>query len=185
LAIGITEVKAGMTIELDGVPMIALEYQHVKMAQRAWVRAKLKNLRTGAIFEKTFNVDEKVEKAHIERREMQFIYHEGDLYHFMDQETFDQIAIPKEKMGDVVNYLLDGSTATVLFYDKEIIGVEIPNSIIMKVVEAPPGFKGDTVSGGSKPAQLESGITVYVPLFVNTGDKVKVDTRTGKYVERA
>ncbi len=185
MSIGITEVRPGMTIELNGAPTLTLEYQHVKMAQRAWVRAKLKNLRTGAIYEKTFNVDEKVEKAHIERREMQFLYHEGDLFHFMDKETFDQIAIPRDKMGDVVNYLLDGATAMILFYEKEIIGVEIPNSIIMKVVEAPPGFKGDTVSGGSKPAKLESGITVNVPLFINTGDKVKVDTRTGKYIERA
>ena len=184
MAIGITEVRPGVTIELDGVPLLTIDYQHVKMAQRAWVRVKLKNLRTGAITEKTFNVDEKVERAHIERREMQYLYHDEDLYHFMDKETFEQIAIMADRLGDSVKYLIDGSTVTVLFYEKESLGVDMPASVVMKVLETPPGFKGDTVSGGSKPAKLESGITIQVPLFINTGDKIKVDTRSGKYVER-
>lgn len=174
-----------MSIEMDGVPYTTLEYQHVKMAQRAWVRVKLKNLRTGAIFEKTFNVDDKVERAHIERREMQYLYHDEDLYHFMDQENFEQLAIPRNILGDAANYFIDGCVLTVLFYGLEPLGVEIPASVVLKVVEAPPSFKGDTVSGGTKPAKLESGISVNVPLFVNSGDKVKVDTRSGKYIERA
>lgn len=185
MSIAITEVRPGSTIEIDGVPYYTVEYQHVKMAQRAWVRAKLKNLRTGAIFEKTFNVDEKVERAHIDRREMQYLYHDEGLYHFMDNENFEQISIPKGKLGDAVKYFVDGSTVTLLFYGKESLGVDMPASVIMKVVEAPPGYKGDTVSGGSKPAVVESGITVNVPLFVNTGDKIKIDTRSGKYIERA
>lgn len=185
MAIGITEVRPGTTIELDGIPHLTIEYQHVKMAQRAWVRVKLKNLRTGAIFEKTFNVDEKVERAHIDRREMQYLYHDEAFFYFMDNANFEQLSVPKNILGDTVKYFVDGSAVTVLFWGKEPLGADIPASVIMKVLEAPPGYKGDTVSGGSKPAVLESGITVQVPLFVNEGDKIKVDTRSGKYIERA
>ena len=185
MSIGITEVRPGSTIEIDGVPYYTVEYQHVKMAQRAWVRTKLKNLRTGAIFEKTFNVDEKVERAQIDRKEMQYLYHDEYVYHFMDNENYEQIAIPKDKLGDVVRFFIDGSVVTLMFYGKECLGVDMPASVIMKVTEAPPGYKGDTVSGATKPAVVESGINVNVPLFVNTGDKIKIDTRSGKYIERA
>jgi len=185
LSIGINQVKPGVTVEIDGVPYLTLDYHHIKMAQMARVKIKLKNLRTGAITERSFNVNEKVERAHVDRKQMQYLYHDEDLYHFMDNETFEQLAIPKDKLGDAVNYFLEGTTVTIMFYGKEALGVDLPISMVMKVIEAPPGFKGDTVSGGSKPAKLESGITVQVPIFVNVGDKVKIDTRTGKYVERA
>ena len=185
MSIGITEVRPGTTIEIDGEIFYTVEYQHVKMAQRAWVRAKLKNLRTGAIFEKTFNVDEKVERAHIDRREMQYLYHDEDMYHFMDKENFNQVGIPAKKLGDTIKYLVEGYTLTILFYGEEALDVDMEASVVLKVVEAPPGYKGDTVSGALKPATLESGITVNVPLFVNEGDSIKVDTRTGKYLERA
>ena len=185
MSIGITEVRPGTTIEIDGDIFLTMEYQHVKMAQRAWVRAKLKNLRTGAIFEKTFNVDEKVERAHIDRKEMQYLYHDDDFYYFMDKETFDQISIPIKVLGDSVKYMIDGAIVPIFFYGTEALDVDMPASVVLKVIEAPPGFKGDTVSGGTKPAVLESGITVQVPLFVNAGQSVKVDTRSGKYIERA
>jgi elongation factor P len=178
-------VKPGVTIELNGLPFLTLEYHHNKTAQMARIKVKLKNLRTGAIIEKTFNVGDKVERAHIERRNMQYLYHDENLYHFMDKENFEQIAIPGDKLGDSVRYFKDGATVTIMFYEKDPLGVDMPTSVVMKVVETPPGFKGDTVSGGNKPAKLESGLTVQVPMFVNTGDKIKVDTRSGKYVERA
>jgi len=184
LSIGINQVRPGVTIEIDGAPYLTIDYHHNKTAQMARVKVKLKNLRTGSIVEKTFNVGDKVEKAHIERKNMQYLYHDGDLYHFMDQESFEQIAINKKNLGDSVNYFIDGSIVTIMFYGKESLGVDMPISIIMKVVETPPGFKGDTVSGGSKPAKLESGISVQVPLFINEGEKVKIDTRTCKYIER-
>jgi len=185
LSIGINQVRSGMTIEIDGSPYITLEYHHNKTAQMARVKVKLKNLRTGSITEKTFNVGDKVEKAHIERKNMQYLYHDEDLYHFMDQGNFEQIAIEKKKLGNAPDYFIDGSVAIIMFYGEEPLGVDMPLSVIMKVVETDPGFKGDTVSGGAKPAKLESGITVNVPLFINEGDKIKVDTRNAKYIERA
>lgn len=185
MSIGINQVKPGVTIEIDGVPYLTLNYHHIKMAQMARVKIKLRNMRTGAITERSFNVNEKVERAQIDRKQMQYLYHDENLYHFMDNETFEQVAIPKNNLGEAVSYLLDGATVTILFYGKESLGVDLPTSLVMKVVDTPPGFKGDTASGGSKPAKLESGITVQVPFFVNVGDRVKVDTRSGEYVERA
>jgi len=189
MAISVTELRPGVTVEIDKSIFRVLEYHHIKVAQQACVRTKLKNLRTGAITERTFKVGEKVEKAHIERRGMQFLYKseglpgQGD-YHFMDQETFEQISLSEEKLGEAAKYLKEGSTISVLFYDDEAIDVELPASVALKIVETVPGIRGDTVSGGSKPATLETGLTVQVPLFVNVDDVIKVDTRNGKYIER-
>ncbi len=184
MAIGITEVRAGMTIEMAGIPYLTLEYHHQKMAQRANVRLKLKNLKTGAIIERTFNVDEKIERAHIERKEMQYIYPTPPVYTFMDQETFEQITLSESLLGEAPKYMVPGSTITIMFYKNEAIGVDLPAAVKLKVIETGPSFKGDTVTGGAKPAKLESGLTLQVPLFIEVGDIIKVDTRTGKYIER-
>ena len=184
MAITITEVRPGMTVEMDGKIFKCLEYNHIKWAQQARVRAKFKDLRTGSITEQTFNVDARVERARIEYKPMQFLYADPEGYHFMDQTTYEQIAVPAKKMAEIAKYLKEGFTANISFFGEEILDVEIPASIELKVAETSPGFKGDTVSGG-KPATLETGAVVQVPFFVNVGDLLKIDTREGKYLGRA
>jgi len=148
------------------------------------VRAKFKDLRTGAITERTFNVDEKVERARIEYKPMQFLFSDAEGFHFMDQATFEQIAVPNQKMKEIARYLKEGFVANISFYGEEVLAVELPAAVELKVVETSPGFKGDTVSGG-KPATLETGLVVQVPFFINVGDVLKIDTREGKYLGRA
>ena len=184
MAIAITEVRAGATVEIDGKIFKCLEYHHIKWAQQARVRAKFKDLRTGAIIERTFNVDDKVERARIEYKPMQFLYADPEGFHFMDQATFEQIAVPALKLKELAKYLKEGFVANLSFYGEEVLDVEIPAAVELKVVETSPGFKGDTVSGG-KPATLETGAVVQVPFFVNVGDLLKIDTREGKYLGRA
>jgi elongation factor P len=169
---------------MDGKIFKCLEYHHIKWAQQARVRAKFKDLRTGAIYERTFNVDDKVEPAHIEYKPMQFLYADGEGYHFMDPESFEQIAIPKKKLAEIAKYLKEGFVANISFYGEEVLDIDLPASVELKVTDTSPGFKGDTVSGG-KPATLETGAVVQVPFFVNVGDMLKVDTREGKYLGRA
>jgi len=180
----ITEVRAGATVEIDGKIFKCLEYNHIKWAQQARVRAKFKDLRTGAIIERTFNVDYKVERARIEYKPMQFLYSDTEGFHFMDQQTFEQIAVPTARMKDIAKYIKEGFIANISFFGEEVLDVDIPASVELKVVETSPGFKGDTVSGG-KPATMETGVVVQVPFFVNVGDTLKVDTREGKYLGRA
>jgi elongation factor P len=184
MSISITEVRAGATVEMDGKIFKCLEYNHIKWAQQARVRAKFKDLRTGAIYERTFNVDDKVERAHIEYKPMQFLYADDVGFHFMDPETFEQIAIAKKKLEDSAKFLKDGLTVNISFYGEEVLDIDLPGTVELKVVETSPGFKGDTVSGG-KPATMETGAVVQVPFFVNVGDILKVDTREGKYLGRA
>lgn len=184
MAISITEVRPGTTVEIDGKIYKCLEYHHIKWAQQARVRAKFKDLRTGAIIERTFNVDEKVERARIEYKPMQFLYSDSEGFHFMDRATFEQIAVPKIKMKETAKYLKEGFVANISFYGEEVLDVEIPAAVELKVVETSPGFKGDTVSGG-KPATMETGLVVQVPFFVNVGDVLRIDTREGKYLGRA
>ena len=178
--------KNGMTLRLDGELWTVLEFQHVKPGKGgAFVRTKLKNVRNGAVLDRTFRADEKVKVASIDKREMQFLYREGTDYVFMDNETYDQIHVPPENVGNAVNFLKEGDTAVLPTYDTEIIGVDLPASVELEVTDTEPGIQGDRVSGARKPATLETGFVVQVPLFVNVGDRLKVDTRTGEYITRA
>ena len=184
MAIPINDVKPGLTVEMDGGLFRCLEYHHQRAAQQSWIKIKFKNIRTGAIFERSFKPGEKAEPARIEYKQMQFLYSDGDFFHFMDQNTFEQVAIPKAKLADSAKYLKDGFVANISFYGDEVIDIDLPPSVELKVTDTTTGFKGDTVSGG-KPATMETGVVVQVPFFVNVGDLLKVDTREGKYLGRA
>jgi elongation factor P len=177
--------RAGVVVELDGDLYAIVQSQHVKRGRgSAYVRARIRNLKTGAITERTFNAGEKVPRAYLEHRDMQYLYHDGDHYIFMDQETFDQVTIDAELLGDGRLYLKDNTVVTVVYYEGRPIGVELPNSVDLVVVDTPPGIRGDTAAGSSKPATLETGAVVQVPFFVEVGNVVRVDTRTGEYLER-
>jgi elongation factor P len=172
-------------VELEGELYTVVESQHVKIGRgSAYVRAKIRNVRTGAIVERKFNAGERVPRAYLETKEMQYLYHDGDSYHFMDNETYEQITLPAEVVGEGSRFLKDGMTVQVVFHEGRPLEVELPNSVELTVVETSPGVRGDTVQGGSKPAKLETGAVVQVPLFVGQGERVRVDTRTGHYLER-
>jgi elongation factor P len=180
------EIKRGMTIELDGTLYQIVEFQHIKMGRgSAQVRMKLRNVRKGDLIEKTVQAGERFQRARMDHRVVQFMYKDGDHYHFMDTKTYDQLALDAEKLGDAVDYLTDGMEVTLNEYEGEAIGVDMPASVVITVASTDFGLKGDTATGATKPATLESGLKVLVPLFVNAGDKIKVDTRTGEYLERA
>jgi elongation factor P len=179
------EFKKGLRIEVDGTPYIIVDFQHVKPGKGgAFVRTKLKNLLSGRVVDQTFRSGEKVEKPDLMEREMQYLYREGDRYCMMDNETFEQIMLSTEQVGEARLYLIENLNVEVLFYNKEPIAVELPTFVELAIAQTEPGVRGDTASGGSKPAVLESGATLQVPLFINEGDRVKVDTRTGTYIER-
>ncbi|MDH3681504.1 MAG: elongation factor P [Acidimicrobiia bacterium] len=184
--ISTNEFKNGMTVETgDGLFQI-LEFQHVKPGKGgAFVRTQLKNLRTGAVIDKTFRAGEKMESAFIEKRQKQFLYRDGADYVVMDNETFEQLTIPAAVMAEAGNYLTEGSSIVLLTYGDEIVGTDMPASVELEVTETEPGIQGDRVSGARKPATLETGLVVQVPLFVEVGGRVKVDTRTGEYLTRA
>lgn len=176
---------SGATILVDGEPYLVLQSEHVKPGKGpAFVRAKLRNLRTGATVEKTFNAGEKIPRANVERSEMQFLYADGDDYIFMDNETFEQIAVPKEILGDDVQFLQENMGVKVIRFEGRVVDVELPPAVELTVVETDPGLRGDTAAGGSKPAKLEGGAVIQVPLFVRVGDRVRVDTRTRQYISR-
>lgn len=178
--------RPGVTIEIDGMVWQVVEFQHVKPGKgAAFVRAKLKNLQTGSVVERTFNAGEKVPNAQVERKPMQYLYGEEGSYYFMDNETFDQIMLTKEQLGNALNFIKEEMEITVLFFNGTVIGVDIPNSVELRVVETEPGIRGDTATGGVKPAKMETGYVVKVPLFINKGDVLRIDTRTGAYLERA
>lgn len=179
------EFKKGLRIEVDGTPYIIVDFQHVKPGKGgAFVRTKLKNLLNGRVVDQTFRSGEKVERPDLMEREMQYLYREGDRYCMMDNETFEQIMLSAEQVGEARLYLIENLNVEVLFYNKEPIAVELPTFVELAIAQTEPGVRGDTASGGSKPAVLESGATLQVPLFINEGDRVKVDTRTGTYIER-
>ncbi len=179
------DLKKGITIELEGGLYQILDWQHIKMGRgSAQVRLKLRDIRAGHTIERTFQAGEKFTRARLDRRAVQFLYSEGELYYFMDSETFEQGALDAERLGDVISYLKEGMSLEILSYKDEPISVELPNSVELEVVETGPAFKGDTATAGNKPAKLETGITIQVPLFVNNGDIIRVDTRTGAYLER-
>jgi elongation factor P len=178
--------RNGVTIEYDGQVWQVIEFQHVKPGKgSAFVRTKLKNLITGGTVERTFNAGERVPLARVERREMQYLYESGGEYTFMDTETYDQIQLTAEQVGEGVKYLKENMTCYIVLYNGQSIGVELPNSVELTVVETDPGLRGDTATGGTKPAKLETGAVVKVPLFVEQGEKILVDTRTGQYLGRA
>ncbi|MSQ27212.1 MAG: elongation factor P [Dehalococcoidia bacterium] len=180
------ELRKGVTIELDGKLYSILEYEHIKMGRgSAQVRIRLRDVRAGHITERTFQAGERFARARLERRTVQYLYEDDGLYYFMDKETFEQTPLTKEQLGDALNYLKGEFTLDLLTYQTEAIGVEIPLNVELQITETGPSFKGDTAQGGTKPATLETGLMVHVPLFLNTGDRVKVDTRTGQYIERA
>lgn len=187
MTIGFGELRRGVTIELEGVPYKVEEFQHVKMQQRAPVlRMKLRDLRTGQLVERSFSAYKvKFDAASVQNRAAQYLYNDGSHYYFMDLESYDQYPLTREQLGDVANYLKEQNEVEMVFYRDSPISIELPTTVDLNVVDTPPGVRGDTASGGTKPAKLETGITVQVPFFVNVGDKVKVDTRTGQYVERA
>lgn len=178
--------RTGVTIEIDNDVWQVVDFQHVKPGKgAAFVRAKLKNIRTGAVVERTFNAGEKLPKARVDNRQMQYLYESGDSYVFMDNETYDQTEISKDQLGNAVNFLKENMTIGVMFFQGTIIGVDLPNSVELTVTETEPGIKGDTATGGNKPATVETGYIVRVPLFINIGDVLRIDTRSGAYIERA
>ena len=184
MSVPINEIKPGVTFLFKGQPYRCVEYKHIKWAQQARIKLKMKNLRSGAITENTFNTGEKMELAHIEYRRMQFLYSDEELFHFMDQENFNQIALTLKQMGGSEKYIKEGSIINIAIYGDEPLEVQLPTAVELEVVETPPSFKGDTSSGGGKPATLETGLVVQVPFFMKVGDIIKVDSRNGSYIER-
>lgn len=184
-AITTNDLKTGITLELDNGLFQVIEFQHVKPGKGgAFVRTKLRNVRTGNVFEKTFNAGIKVEQAIINREDMQFLYRDGDDYVFMNNQTYDQMNVGAASLGEIADYLVEGMTAQIGFHNGEIIGAEIPASVELTIAETEPGVQGDRVSGARKPATLVTGKVVQVPLFVEVGDTIKVDTRSGEYITR-
>lgn len=184
--ISTNDLKNGMTLRIEGTLYDVSDFQHVKPGKGgAFVRTTLKNTRTGAVVERTFRADEKVERAIIDKREMQFLYRDGSDYVFMDNTTYEQLNVPAASLGTATNYIVDGSSVILMMFEGEIIGVDLPASVELTIAETEPGIQGDRVSGARKPATLETGLVVQVPLFVNVGDRVKVDTRSGEYLTRA
>ena len=184
-AITTNDLKNGITLELDGVLYQVVEFQHVKPGKGgAFVRSKIRNLRNGAVIDRTFNAGVRVEQAILDRKDMQFLYRDGDEYVFMDLESYDQMNVSPVALGDAADYMVENSVAIIAFYNGDIVTVEIPASVELTITETEPGMQGDRVSGARKPATLETGKVVQVPLFINIGDRVKVDTRTGDYITR-
>ncbi len=184
--ISTNDFRVGLTIELDGEVWQVMEFQHVKPGKgAAFVRSKLRNLRNGNIQERTFRAGEKVPRAHVETRQMQYLYESGGEYTFMDNETYEQVSLPRERLEREVKFLKENMNVNLVIYKGDTIGVQLPNTVELEVVETEPGIKGDTATGGSKPAKLETGLVVQVPLFVQEGDRLIIDTRSGEYVSRA
>ena len=185
-AITTNDIKNGMTLELDDGLFQIVEFQHVKPGKgHAFVRTTLKNVRSGSTIDRTFRAGEKVERAVIDNREMQFLYRDGEDYVFMDSTTYDQLTVTPQTLGDAANYLVENASAVLKMYGDEVVGTELPAAVELEIAETEPGVQGDRVSGARKPATLSTGLVVQVPLFVNPGDRIKVDTRSGEYITRA
>ena len=186
MSVSTNDLRNGMTLNLPEGLFNVVEFQHVKPGKGgAFVRTKLKNQRTGAVIERTYRADEKLEQAIIDKREMQFLYRDAGDYVFMDTVSYDQLQVETGLLGDANNYLKEGDDAVIEFFGDEIVGVELPAAVELTFAETEPGLQGDRVSGARKPATVETGLVIQVPLFVNPGEKVKVDTRTGEYLTRA
>lgn len=178
--------RNGITIELDNNIFQIIEFQHVKPGKgAAFVRTKLKNIINGGVVEKTFRPTEKFPQARIDRKDMQYLYSDGDLFTFMDMETYDQVALNSETVGDTLKFVKENEVCKVCSHNGNVFAVEPPLFVELEITETEPGFKGDTATGASKPATVETGAVVYVPLFVNQGDRIKIDTRSGDYLSRA
>jgi len=178
--------RRGITIEVDGVLYQVLEYTHLKLGRgSAQVRMKLKDVRAGHIIERTVQAGAKFARARVERQSVQYLYADGDLHHFMNTETFDQIALNTAQLGDAINYLTENAICDLLTHEDQPIGIELSAAVELTVAQTDPGVRGDTAQGGTKPATLETGLIVQVPLFINTGDRVKIDTRSGEYLGKA
>ena len=185
-AITAGDFRNGVTFEYEGKVMQVIEFQHVKPGKgAAFVRTKMKNVITGAVVETSFNPTAKFESAYIDRKDMQYLYNDGDLYYFMDEETYEQLPLNSDKLGDSFKFVKENTVCKIISYKGNVFGVEPPFFVELEVTDTEPGFKGDTATGASKPATLETGATIKVPLFINIGDTLKIDTRTGEYLERA
>ncbi|MGB4480369.1 MAG: elongation factor P [Caldicoprobacterales bacterium] len=177
--------RKGITIEIDGQVYTVVDFQHVKPGKgAAFVRTKIKNIVTGSTIEKTFSPTEKVPRARVETKEMQYLYNDGNLYYFMDTETYEQIPLNQNQVEDAIKFIKENMNVTIKFFKGEAFSVEPPFFVELEVTHTEPGFKGDTATGGTKPATLETGALVHVPLFINVGDVIRIDTRTGEYMER-
>ncbi len=183
--ISTNDFRPGLTVEIDDTIYQIMESQHVKPGKGpAFVRTRMRNLMTGAITQETFRAGEKVPTAHLDKRRMQYLYRDGDLYYFMDVNTYEQTALPEEQLGDAVRFLKENIEVRIMTFRNQTVGVDLPVTVDLEVVDTVPGLRGDTVSGGTKPAGLETGVEIAVPLFINEGDVIRVDTRSGEYVER-
>ena len=179
-----SELRKGIIIELEGKLYQVVDYQHIKMKRTALARVKLRDMQAGHTVERTFQSDEKFTRARLDYRSSQYLYNDGNLYYFMDEENYEQTALSAEQLGDALNYLKEGMSLGISSYKGELVGVELPITVELQVSDTGPGFKGNTATAGNKPAKLETGITIQVPLFINNEDVIKVDTRTGSYLER-
>lgn len=179
-----SELRKGVIIELEGKLYQVIDYQHIKMKRTALARVKLRDIQAGHTLERTFQTDEKFTRVRLDHRSMQYLYNDGNLYYFMDEENFEQMPLSAEQLGGAINYLKESMSLGISSYQGELVSVELPITIELKVIDTDPGFKGNTASAGNKPAKLETGITIQVPLFINKEDVIKVDTRTGSYLER-
>ncbi|MDO8662728.1 MAG: elongation factor P [Candidatus Omnitrophota bacterium] len=185
MALSINEIKSGVTILVDAIVYVVVDAQHIKPGKgAAFVRAKLRDMKTSNIQEKTFRGDDKIEQAFVDERKLQYQYTSGQLYHFMDQDNFEEIAISEESIGDNKRFLKDNIEVMGYFYKDDVLTVNLPNFIEVEIINTEPGIKGDTAKSGTKPAQIETGASIQVPLFIDVGDRIKVDTRGGQYVER-
>ena len=180
-----SELRKGVIIELDGTLYQVIDYHHVKMKRTALARVKLRDIEAGHTIEQSFQSDAKFTRVRLEFRNMQYLYRDEELYYFMDEENFEQMPIDAEQLGDAVNYLKEGMTLQVSSYKGKLVGVEMPITVNLEVVDTSPGYKGDTVTAGTKAATLETGISIQVPMFIEKGEVIKVDTRDGSYIERA
>ncbi len=185
MGLSINEIKNGLTLLVDKEAYVVIDFQQVKPGKgAAFVRVKIRNLKTGNVQERTFRGDEKIEEAYIEERKLQYLYASGEMYHFMDQENYEELAIAKDVLGDKAKFLKDNLDIIASQYKEEILNVNLPNFVEFEIIHTEPGIKGDTAKSGTKPAEIETGASIQVPLFINTGDRIKVDTRSGQYIER-
>ena len=182
--INATELRKGVIIEYEGKLWQVVDYQHVKMKRTALAKVKMRDINAGHSIERSFQSDERLVRARLDSQQMQYLYNDGDIYYFMDQETYEQTPLNKSQLEDALPYLKEGNTVEVTSYKDDIIGVSMPITVELEITQTDPGFKGDTATAGTKPAILETGAQVQVPLFINEGDVIKVDTRTGTYIER-
>lgn len=185
MSLSINEIKAGLTLLIDNIVWQVVDFQHVKPGKgAAFIRIKLRNLKNSNIQERTFRGDDKIEEAFVEERKLQYLYSANDFLYFMDQDNYEEIMLTKDAIGEKVKFLKENSEVTAYFYKDDLLNVNLPNFIEVTITHTEPGIKGDTSKSGTKPAEIETGATIQVPLFVNHGDRIKVDTRSGQYVER-